>query len=69
MPKKPSQSRVVPCETEESSRLPDLDDSLESGNLESGREHSAVFPVHRHLITSHESLASPIAGSVPSGNR
>ena len=66
---KPFQGRVVPGETEESIRLPDLEDPSESGILESGRDHSLDLPAHRHLITSHELLASPIAGSVPSGNR
>lgn len=30
---------------------------------------SAGLRAHRHFVTSHELLASPIAGSVPSGNR
>jgi hypothetical protein len=64
-----SQGRVVPSETEESIRLPDLKGASESGILESGRVHSTGSPAHRHLITSHELLASPIVGSVPSGNR
>ena len=63
------QGRDVPSETEESIRLPDLEGRSESGNFESGMDHSAGSPAHRHLITSHESLASPNAGSVPSGNR
>jgi hypothetical protein len=71
---KPFQGRVVPSETKESIRLPDLEGSsesgiLESGILESGMDHSTGSPAHRHLITSHELLASPIVGSVPSGNR
>ena len=71
---KPFQGRVVPGETEESIRLPDLEGPsksgiLESGILESGMDHSTGSPAHRHIITSHELLASPIVGSVPSGNR
>ena len=63
------QGRVVPSETGESIRLPDLEGPSESGILESGMDHSTGSPAHRHLITSHELLASPIVGSVPSGNR
>jgi hypothetical protein len=63
------QGRVAPRETEESIRLPDLEGPYESGNLESGSDHSAGLPAQRHFVTSHELLASLIAGSVPSGNR
>ena len=59
----------MPSETEESIRLPDLEDPFESGILESGIDQAVGSPAHRHLVTSHELLASPIAGSVPSGNR
>ena len=63
------QGRVVPRETEESIRLPDLEGPYESGNLESGSDHSTGLRLQRHFVTSHELLASLIVGSVPSGNR
>jgi hypothetical protein len=66
---KPFQDCVAPSETRESIRLPDIESLLASGILEHGNDASAVLPAHCHLITSHELLASPIAGSVPSGNR
>jgi hypothetical protein len=63
------QGRVVPRETKESIRLPDLEGPYKSGNLESGSDHSAGLRAQRHFVTSHELLATLIAGSVPSGNR
>lgn len=50
-------------------RLPDLESPFNFGILESGTSRSAGLRAHRHFVTSHELLASPIAGSVPSGNR
>ena len=47
---KPFQGRVVPSETEESIRLPDLEGSSESGILESG--NGSIPRVHRRIVTS-----------------
>ena len=59
----------MPSETEECISLPDLEGPCESGILESGSDYFAGLQAHRHFVTSHELLASLIAGSVPSGNR
>jgi len=71
---KPCQRRVVPSETKELIRLPEVDDPSESeipefGVPEFGGGHSTGLLTFRHVVTRYESLANPIAGFVPSGNR
>jgi hypothetical protein len=65
----PLEGHVAPSETEESIRLSELKRPVQPGTLGPGMDHSISLFTHHHIITSHERLASPIAGSVPSGNR
>jgi hypothetical protein len=63
------QDVLCPVKPKEDRKLPQLEGPCEFGILESGIDHSVGLEATSSLSTNDEVLASPIAGSVPSGNR